>query len=58
MYLMRGETYRTRALELKICQRAVVRNQVYVKRHNLERFAVLSKDRYRHYVSVPAFRQN
>lgn len=51
-------THRTRALELKICQGTSVRYSLFAVWHNLEMFAVPPKDRYCHYVAVPAFRQN
>lgn len=36
-------------------QRTAVRKPIFVGRHNLEMFAVPSKDRYRRYVSLPTF---
>lgn len=55
MHLLRVGTHRARALERGICQRATVRNPTFVRWQNSEMFAVPPKNRYRQYVSVPAF---
>lgn len=55
MYLMHGETHRTRALESAILQRTAVHSQILVGWHDLKMFTVPSKDRDPHFVTVPAF---
>lgn len=57
LYLMQGDTRRTRALKLEIRQRTSVRNLILFRRHNLAMVAVLLKNRYRHYISVSKFRR-
>lgn len=57
-YLLCVSTHRTRALELEIRQRTAVHNPIIVGLHNLDIFAVLSKDCNRHYVSMSAVWQN
>lgn len=58
MYLMRGGTHRTRALEFKHRESTAVRNPQFVGWHDSEIFAVSPKDRHRHYVTVAVFWQN
>lgn len=57
-YPMRVGTHRIKVMELEICHRTEVRTQGFVGWHKLEMFTVLSKDRHRRYVAVPAFWQN
>lgn len=55
MYLMPGGTHRTRALKFEIRHWTAVRNQVFVRLHNLEMFAARSNNCHLHYIAVPAF---
>lgn len=58
MYLIREGTPHKRALEFEISHRTAGRNPIFVRWHTLQMVAVPPKDRYRHYVAVPAFCQN
>lgn len=58
MYAMRGETHRTKTLELVTRQRTALCNPIFAGWHNLEMLAVPTKDRYQQYESVPAFWRN
>lgn len=55
---MRGGTHRTWALEIEIRHRTAERKPIFVGWRNLEMFPVTSKDRHRHYDTVPAFWQS
>lgn len=57
MYLMCGQTYRTKTLKSGISQTTAERSAILVGWHNLEMLAVPPKDRHRHYISVPSFLQ-
>lgn len=52
-YLMRSEMHLTRARKVKICQRKTVRYPIFLEWHNSEMFAVLPKDCYLLFVSMP-----
>lgn len=58
MYLMRGDTNRTKALMFNIRHRTAARNKEFEGWHKLEMFLAPPNDRHRHYVAVPAFWQN
>lgn len=55
---MREGTNRTRPLEFETTERTAVFYPIFVRLHNLETFAVSTKDCYCHYVSVADFPRN
>lgn len=55
VYLMCGETPRTRALVFENHRRTVMYGPIFEGQHNLEMFTVSSKDCRRHYVFLSTF---
>lgn len=55
MYLVCGDTHKTRVLELEICEKTAGRNPIFVGRHNLKLFVFSSKDQFCLSVTVSTF---